>query len=183
MNEKIKYSLIGVLMIFGLVRLSFLLAQGMAQNSGSDEPRTIENSSYLGESPQFIQDEPAEILKKMVNKTPGIYYFGFPDCPWCQGLVPVFQSVLADEGKQSWVVNIRDKSYTSTDRRQLASFFKEHRSEPEVAVPFVVAISKSGSVVTHVGTVPTHHATQAPLTKEEESQLRQLLTTVVRHGN
>lgn len=141
----------------------------------------IKTPVYQDKSPRFIHDAPEKTLAAMTGKArPGIYYFGYPNCPWCVELLPVFDRELKRQHKQAQVVNTRADNYRSVDNIVLEKFFIKHTFEKRLSVPFIVVIQKDGKVKTHVGTVKGHNAPLASMTREQhsrlEKQLRELIT-------
>ena len=51
-------------------------------------------NTYNDRLPVFVHEDSEQIIHKLVRKKEGIYYFGFPTCPWCVELLPVFNEVL-----------------------------------------------------------------------------------------
>ncbi|MDE1809283.1 hypothetical protein CS331_021470 [Klebsiella pneumoniae subsp. pneumoniae] len=42
-----------------------------------------------------------------MNRQQGIYYFGFPTCPWCLELLPILDKELEKESMNAYAVNTR----------------------------------------------------------------------------
>lgn len=70
------------------------------------------NSSllYNDKTNQFIHKNPSTIINKLTSKEAGIYYFGFPTCPWCLELLPILDDALVEENETAYVVNTRGKN-------------------------------------------------------------------------
>lgn len=177
MKEKILYSVITLSIVVILFIGGLFLAKGMSVPSNENEVTVAEkNQIYNDQTAQFVHESPTDVLGNLENEKPGIYYFGFPTCPWCLELLPVLDSVLAEQHVTAYAVNIRSDGYTSMEKEKLTSFFKKHTQQQEIAVPFVVAINKEGQVNTHIGTVPEHDATKQKMSEEQVVTLRSELT-------
>lgn len=184
MKDSVKYSVLGLAGLLILGWLGFSLAQGMAQQDNSESSQSEVTQSeasdaYNDQTAQFISLGPEKVLTKLTNKEPGIYYFGFPTCPWCRELLPVLDGVLKEQGKQSYSVNIKSPDYTAKAKGQLTDFFNETMNDPNVAVPFVVVINGQGEVFPHIGTLPEHNAAKAKLTPTQLVKLRENMTDLV----
>lgn len=72
-------------------------------------------SAYVDETAQLVKDNPDDVVSRLEAKEQGMYYFGFPTCPWCVELLPVLDKELqADHGK-AYTVDVRGKHYSDSD--------------------------------------------------------------------
>ncbi|MEQ9763292.1 hypothetical protein ABPS01_01210 [Streptococcus sp. ZJ151] len=168
-----KLSLAGIFVLgLGFIYLIYhLVAQPAVQQK--------ESLDYDTSTESLITANGSETLSKMTSGQAGIYYYGFPECPWCQELVPVLERVLKEEEKTAFAVDIHDKQYSQTDSQTLKSFYQAQVKQENVSVPFLVAISEAGEVRTHVGTVDGHNAKTAKMTKEQQEELAKTLRELV----
>ncbi|MDN6900194.1 hypothetical protein [Oenococcus sicerae] len=113
------------------------------------------------------------------EKKPGIYYFGFPNCPWCVELLPVLNQELKSFHQRALVTNIRAENYSSTDNIKLEKFFMKYTTQKRLSVPFVVAIKANGEVETHIATVRHHDANISAMTSRQKTQLSQQLRVLI----
>lgn len=133
---------------------------------------------------QFVRpegsDETAQfeaIMQMIENREPGVYYFGFKDCPWCKHLVPVLNDALAENDAVAYYVDTRsEKAFQAI----LARYEAFETSIPEAQrsggkVPYTIFIDKNGEVVGHVGTLESDDA-QDDLTPEEVDFLQTRLS-------
>lgn len=107
----------------------------------------------------FVTKDAKDIVQDMVDMKPGVYYIGFPECPWCQQLVPVLEDVLAEHDVTATYLNTRTNQFK--DNEILQENFKKFRESfadglqnGEAYVPFVVAIGADGTIAGHTGTYP-----------------------------
>ena len=165
---KLKY-LLGVFSIVALFVIGYYFSNSVTQAN-----------TYNDRLPVFVHEDSEQIIHKLVRKKEGIYYFGFPTCPWCVELLPVFNEVLSEHKKTAFVVNVRDKNYTNRQNGVLEKFYKQYTGEDGLSVPFVVAIDKNANVKVHVGTVDDHDASKKRLTSVRKEELINVLSDLIR---
>ncbi|MDY4761866.1 hypothetical protein [Streptococcus thoraltensis] len=168
-----KLSLVGFF-AFGL-GLVFLIYRLVA-------PPTVEQkqqASYDTSTEQFIVADDSETLSKMTSKQAGIYFYGFPECPWCQELLPIVNDALQGEKASAYVVDIHGNSYSEEDAATLKTFYQLNVKQKEVLVPFLVFINQEGQVKTHVGTIEGHNAKKEKMTKNQREELMKALRDLV----
>ncbi|KJY62688.1 hypothetical protein [Lactobacillus apis] len=162
-NKKIIYGILIVLGMVALLTFSYLITQKSGGGTGE----------YNDKTSQFIHRNPTVTINKLEKREKGIYYFGFPTCPWCQELLPVFDSSLKTNKLKSFVVNTRGSNYSSKENIKLETFFIHHISEKKrLTVPLIIMIKNKKDIRTHIGTVPGHNA---EFTKMNLSQKKKLL--------
>lgn len=137
---------------------------------------------YGDKTEQFIHKKLSDTLDSMTKYKPGIYYYGFPTCPWCLELLPVFDSVLKQQGKKAYVVNTRADNYTSADNILLEKFFVNHTDKKRLTVPFIVVIKNNKVTMTHIGTVSGHNATESRMTNGQKKELTEKLKQLVKEA-
>lgn len=72
-------------------------------------------SAYVDETAQLVKDNQDDVVSRLEAKEQGMYYSGFPTCPWCVELLPVLDKELqADHGK-AYTVDVRGKHYSDAD--------------------------------------------------------------------
>lgn len=127
---------------------------------------------YDDETAQFVRITPRKTLDKMMSKKEGIYYYGFPACPWCQELLPVFNTVLKKKHLKAYVVNVRSKKYTSEDNIKLKRFFTKYINKNEkVTVPLIIMIKGNKEIKYHISTVDGHNAKIQRMTSQQFKKL------------
>lgn len=137
---------------------------------------------YHDATEQFVHRVPEEILHDLVNKKQGVYYFGFPECPWCIELLPILDKELARAKGTAYVVNTRADHYTEEDDELLTDFYVQYTKEADLSVPFVVAINHSGDVKVHSGTLDAHNAAERKLTSQQTERLSHLMDELIHFG-
>ena len=49
-----------------------------------------------------------EAIHKMSEKETAVFYFGYPDCPWCKEAVPILKEVAKQFHDKIYYVQTRD---------------------------------------------------------------------------
>ena len=142
-------------------------------------------------------------LKQLLSdsKTSGIFYFGFPTCPWCRNLLPELFAAMQENGlSKLYYYNpkaIRDKKVlnesgvvvteveTGPEYQYLLERLDEVLPEYEglndpkikrLYVPFVVVLKDGKIVGHHLSTLDEQTDPAIPLTEELKHKLRKVLT-------
>lgn len=119
----------------------------------------------------YVQTSAEDMFNKLEAKEPGLYYFGFDTCPWCVALVPVLENVATEVDQKIQYLDIRSddfSKYSKAEERYFAfndTLPTQYRND-KFQVPFLVSISKSGNIVTHLGTIDGHDG-QTPLSEQD----------------
>ncbi len=113
-----------------------------------------------------------EIMDDMENKVPGVYYIGFPDCPWCKVLVPELETILAEHDLTALAIDTRNKEFENNETLQkrfktFLTTFQAGQENESGSVPFITVISNDGIVGGHVGLAPSYDDPNRPLTDDE----------------
>lgn len=135
--------------------------------------------AFETENAQFVHADPEETIAAVAEKKEGIYYFGFPTCPWCKELSPVLNEVLKETGQKASVVNTRADNFTEELRSKLVTEFQKYQPG-DLSVPFLVVIDKDGNVKSHVGTIEGHNAHIEVLNDEGKKVLKETLVNLLK---
>lgn len=117
----------------------------------------------------------------------GLLYFGFPDCPWCQEVLPLLNEAAGDK-VTVYSIRTRDDNrqrlYTDEQKERIApyigDFFKENKDgEPTLYVPLVVAVENGTVAGGHQGTVDDHDAHERKMNAQEQEEVEKDLNTLV----
>ncbi len=166
---KRKYIITFAILIF-MVSLSFIYT------IATKEQKT---APYNDKTAQFIQQDPTKVVGNLVNKKQGMYYFGFPTCPWCLELLPVLDTELEQAQTTAYIVNTRADNYTKNEDLLLNEFYKKYTKDKDLSVPFVVAINSSQEVKVHVGTLKVHDASKNKMSNKQKQKLSSLLNEFI----
>lgn len=130
----------------------------------------------------FLKTDPEKVVKAIQEKKAGLYYFGFPACPWCQELVPVLEDVLASHKGEVHMVNTKAKLFSKSNHEQMTAFYKEHLGGDRLYVPLLVAINSKGEIKAHSGTIDGHDASQEALSEKQIIALKMILEDLLNHS-
>lgn len=100
----------------------------------------------------IIKDDP-QIFSRIDNRKPGIYFFYFPECPWCEEILPILKEESDLKKKNIWMSNIHDKEFTSNDRDSLLKLYRQTNNGNEIMVPFIITINKSRHMTAQIGLI------------------------------
>lgn len=158
-------------------KLLLILTVGLIALAGCSSNDVMKGYPKLkGKNHQFVTESYTDIVTNMENKVPGVYYIGFPDCPWCQVLAPELNTILKDHDLKANLINIRSSEFENNEilQERLAEFMKTFTAGAENSkgsVPFIVAISKDGIVDGHLGITPDYNDNIKPLTEAQREYL------------
>lgn len=101
---------------------------------------------------KFVYAEPAEILD-IIDGGDGVVFLGFPECPWCQQLVPIMQEAAQSEKiDKIYYLNIKESRSNNDEVYQklvtkLQDYLpKDDDGNPRISVPDVT-VYRSGQIV------------------------------------
>lgn len=118
----------------------------------------------------------------------GVLYFGFPDCPWCQDVIPVLEQESKSENIPVYYVRTRDddknRLYTDEQKEQIIPYIGSYMKDNEegeltLYVPLVISVVDGQAVDGHEGTIDGHDAKEREMTEEETRQLGEALKTLL----
>ena len=182
--------------------LSFLFFLGGC----SSTPSTSSSSSISGCAPDEVSCEQEEINEaKMLSKDfdpmsfeeaiaffedkqSGLLYFGFPNCPWCQEVVPILHELASQAHVPVYYIQTRDEEgirlYTDSQRDDIAPYLNDFirnnaKGEPTLYVPLVLAIENGQVIKGHQGTISGHNAHEEELTSVQKQELQEDLSELV----
>ena len=133
-----------------------------------------------GKTINFETKNYTEMVNDMIEKKPGVYYLGYPECPWCQSLIPVLNEVLIENDLKAMYLNTSSAEFK--DNTLLTERFLKSREsfpagvENEGYVPFVLVIGKDGSLQGHTGTTPDVTDPKKPMTEDQVRFLKTRLS-------
>ncbi|CAM3646433.1 hypothetical protein ERUR111494_04875 [Erysipelothrix urinaevulpis] len=125
-----------------------------------------------GPDHQFVSEDYKAVMKKIENKEPGLYYFGFSDCPYCQDLVPVLNETLVELDQKAIYIDVKNSSFQGISKAfQDFEATLPQDKQSGGAFPYVMGIDKDGNVNTHKGTVQSHNL-DTGLTEDEAKYIK-----------
>lgn len=124
------------------------------------------------------------------DKGTGLVYFGFPDCPWCNEIVPLLKGAAEEADIEVLYVRTRDddheRLYSDEQRDKIAPYFGDHdyirnnlMGQPTMYVPLVIAVKDGELAAGHQGTVDGHDAKESEMTDEQREQAEKEIAELV----
>lgn len=125
----------------------------------------------------FVNIPPSEGINLIDSKKQGVYYIGYPECPWCRELEPLLAEEISSS-KKIYSINIHDKGFTKHAQFKLDKIYSEYYND-ELTVPLLISINSKQEIITHVGTVPGHNAKINKLSKSEKERLIKKIRSLI----
>lgn len=129
----------------------------------------------------FEESDMEHLLTAIKEKKTGIFYLGFPKCPWCEEAIPVLNDIAKENNQNIAYVQTRDDAseliYTPDQKKALISYAsaymnQDDKGEYQIYVPFVLVIKEGKVVAGHVGTVDGHDAHERKMNDQEKKELQ-----------
>lgn len=162
--------------LLGIMALALLLVVWFV-----NQPKQSFKPTYQ-QGKVFLKTNPETVVSFIQEKQAGLYYFGFPACPWCHDLVPVLEEVLVNHKADAHFVNTKSKLFSKSSHDQMTIFYQEHLGGDRLFVPLLVAINSKGEIKVHSGTVDGHDASQEALSETQTMLLKKVLEELLAHS-
>ena len=175
MNKKL-----GILL--SIIILLLCITSCKKGNVMNDYPN-IEDKNHV-----FKEIEINDVIKKLENNKSFYLVLGFPECPWCQALMPVLNEVAKDNKEKTiYYLNIKEirdntESLGHTEYKKLEdNYFKEALDieKNRLNAPTFVKVENGKMTMYHINTVSSHVLNEnmvlPPLTNEELNELKAIL--------
>lgn len=129
-----------------------------------------------------------EAIAFFEDKQSGLLYFGFPNCPWCQEVVPVLHELASQAHVPVHYIQTRDdegiRLYTDSQRDDIAPYLNDFirnnaKGEPTLYVPLVLAVEDGQVIQGHQGSISGHNAHEEELTSAQKQELQEDLKELV----
>lgn len=152
MNKKIK-----ILLLLIIILLSITSCQ--KGNIMNDYPQ-IDDKHHV-----YKEIEVNEVIKKIEKKESFYLVMGFPECPWCQALMPVLNEVAKENDIKTiyylYLKDIRDniESVGHSDYLKLQdNYFNKalDKEKNRLNAPTFVKVDNGEMVLYHINTVESH---------------------------
>lgn len=177
---KVKKNKIKILL--GLIVLLLTITSCQKGNIMNDYPQ-LEDKHHV-----YKEIEVTDVIKMLEDKDSFTLVMGFPECPWCQAIMPVINDVAKENNcKKVYYLNIKDirdneESSGHSDYLQLANnYFKDALDieKNRLNAPTFVKVEDGIMTKYHIDTVATHTINEnmvlPPLTEEQLSELKTIL--------
>ena len=133
-----------------------IISIGNSTNKGQTnqviEDKFISQYPKVTSGHKFVYAEPAEILD-IIDGGDGVVFLGFPECPWCQQLVPIIQEAAQSEKiDKIYYLNIKESRANNDEVYQklvtkLQDYLpKDDDGNPRISAPDVTAY-RGGQIV------------------------------------
>lgn len=152
MNHKKQWIwFVGAIVILGGA-LAWLLSQQNQTAKLSDAERFVVEYSEADTDHRFVYADNQEVLNTFSSGT-GVVYLGFPECPWCQSIVPILDEAAKAEGVDKiYYLNVRQSRTDNDSTHQalmdrLSDYLnKDEDGNPRLYVPDIT-ILKDGEII------------------------------------
>lgn len=106
MNKKVKYIILGVLLL--LIASLVVYFVFIKKDNNTDNIKFSKEYTSVSKDNVFVYRSKDEIINILEHGT-GIVYLGFPECPWCEAYVVLLNEIAKNEGiEKIYYYNIRE---------------------------------------------------------------------------
>ncbi len=153
-----KNTTIGLIVIVCLIIGASWAIISIGNSTNKGQTNQVIEDKFISQYPKatpghkFVYAEPAEILD-IIDGGDGVVFLGFPECPWCQQLVPIIQEAAQSENiDKIYYLNIKESRANNDDVYQklvtkLQDYLpKDDNGNPRISVPDVT-VYRGGQIV------------------------------------
>ena len=125
-----------------------------------------------------------ESTRMYSEKGTGVLYYGYPECPFCNRIVPVLNDAAKELGVKVYYVDIYEKGVTQEDVNTMFANLdpilqKDKNNQTVFYVPEVVAI-KDGKIVNHHLSILDDYKNVADeLSEKQEKELKDIYKNLI----
>lgn len=150
MNKKVKYIILGVLLL--LIASLVVYFVFIKKDNNTDNIKFSKEYTSVSKDNIFVYRSKDEIINILEHGT-GIVYLGYPECPWCMAYVPLLNEIAKNEGiEKIYYYNIREDRKNNTEFYQkVVSILNDYLNYDEegkkrIFVPNVTFV-KEGKII------------------------------------
>ncbi|MGG5358890.1 MULTISPECIES: hypothetical protein [unclassified Enterococcus] len=88
----------------------------------------------------ILRQNQTYVFKNLEHKKDGIYFFYFPECPWCKEIMPILKEEAINKHVSVNITNIHDKKYSKKEKNVLEKIIQQTNHIDGLVVPFFVVI-------------------------------------------
>lgn len=150
MNKKVKYIILGVLLL--LIASLVVYFVFIKKDNNTDNIKFSKEYTSVSKANVFVYRSKDEIINILEHGT-GIVYLGYPECPWCMAYVPLLNEIAKNEGiEKIYYYNIREDRKNNTEFYQkVVSILNDYLNYDEegkkrIFVPNVTFV-KEGKII------------------------------------
>ena len=153
-----KNTTIGLIVIVCLIIGASWAIISIGNSTNKGQTNQVIEDKFISQYPKatsghkFVYAEPTEILD-IIDGGDGVVFLGFPECPWCQQLVPIIQEAAQSEKiDKIYYLNIKESRANNDEVYQklvtkLQDYLpKDDDGNPRISVPDVTAY-RGGQIV------------------------------------
>ncbi|WP_304775420.1 hypothetical protein [uncultured Faecalibaculum sp.] len=180
-SQRLSLCLLGILLISGCTTAAETPALQTAENQGCGETETAcESPAVAEEAEDMTEISFDQAIQYLESMAPGVYYFGFEKCPWCQEAVPVLLEEAEKTGQQIFYVKTRDEDkkrlYDDAQKERITPFLEPWMKDNEdgeltLYVPLGIRVHNGEITGGPQGTVEGHDAKEAAMTDQQKQAL------------
>lgn len=129
---------------------------------------------------QFVSITMQDAIDKIKTDASGIFYIGYPNCPWCIEAVPVMNEIAKENGQLIYYVDKKAESSSEASIEEMTTLLDEiltvdsETNEKKLYVPEVFILKDGDIVANNMGTVSGHDAKERKMNEEEIVQLKDI---------
>ncbi len=171
------------------IMVLFFIIFFMLALSSCKKDEIMQNYTQLTDKNHIYKEvEVTDVLTKLENHESFYLIMGFPECPWCQALMPVLNEVAKDNHvEQIYYLNLKEirdneqaKGHVEYLRLANDYFYQAiDEANNRLNAPTFVKVVDGVMIKYHLNTVEGHvkndHNVLPPLTNEQEAKLKDLL--------
>lgn len=150
MNKKVKYIILGVLLL--LIASLVVYFVFIKKDNNTDNIKFSKEYTSVSKDNIFVYRSKEEIINILEHGI-GIVYLGYPECPWCMAYVPLLNEIAKNEGiEKIYYYNIREDRKNNTEFYQkVVSILNDYLNYDEegkkrIFVPNVTFV-KEGKII------------------------------------
>ena len=150
MNKKVKYIILGVLLL--LIASLVVYFVFIKKDNNTDNIKFSKEYTSVSKDNVFVYRSKDEIINILEHGT-GIVYLGYPECHWCMAYVPLLNKIAKNEGiEKIYYYNIREDRKNNTEFYQkVVSILNDYLNYDEegkkrIFVPNVTFV-KEGKII------------------------------------
>ena len=174
--------------LFKVLSIILCLCLIVTISSCNKEDAMMENYPGLTDKKHIIKElTPKELVEKIANKETFVVVLGFPECPWCQALMPEVNTVGKELKLDNiYYCNIKDArdNPESADKIYylgLYEYFEEivDDEKDRINAPTTIKVKEGSLAGFHIDTVKDHTISETgilpALTDDQKNELHQIL--------
>ncbi|MBQ4570617.1 MAG: hypothetical protein IJB21_02870 [Bacilli bacterium] len=160
----------------------------LAVTSCEKEDKIMENYPGITDNKHIIKElSLKELTEKISNQETFVVVLGFPECPWCQALMPEVNEVGKElDLDEVYYCNIKDARDNPESKDKiyylgLYEYFEDvvDDEKDRINAPTTIKVNSGKLAGYHIDTVSTHIISETgvlpPLTEDEKLELHTLL--------